>query len=122
MRWKIYYSDGSTIDSTQKGPFELDGSRERGHVQVIIQPTGDPRAPWITHSGDHYYVWDDIGDGEQWVGVDDSGLKVNYLCAAGPKCVLFGAITSNKRFAEIFAEAEKECGKKNTFMPGERKP
>lgn len=121
MKWKIYYSDKSTIDDTQKDPFDLDGDKERARVQVIIQPTGDPRAPWVTSSGDDYYVWDDLGDGYRWVGMDYTGFML-YMLKKGKKCVLFGEIVSNKRFEEIFADATKECGKKNTFSPKERKP
>jgi hypothetical protein len=63
----------------------------------------------------------DLGEGDQWVGVNDTGMLL-YLLQPGPKCVVFGEIVSNERFAEIFAEASKECGEKNTFSPGERKP
>jgi len=119
--WKIFYSDGSTIDDTQKDPFELDGDKERAGVQVIIQPASDPRDSWVTSSGDDYYYWDDLGDGYRWVGVDYTGLML-YLLKSGAKCVVFGEIVSNKKFKKIFAQAVKEIGEKHSFFPGERHP
>lgn len=121
MEWKIFYSDKRTIDSTQKDPFELDGDKERAGIQVIIQPAEDPRDSWVTASGDDYFVWDNIGDRHKWVGVDFVGLLL-YLLKSGPKCVLFGEITTNERFKEIWDSAVKEIGEKHSFIPGERHP
>jgi len=119
--WIIFYSDGTTISNHDKSPFELDGDKERGTVQVIIQPGDTPRDPWVALCGVHNYVWKDIGNGHKWVGVNDFGLY-QYLLQAGPKAVVFGETISNERFFELFREAENMCGVKNTFKRWERKP
>jgi len=121
MKWKIWYSDGRTIDDTQKDPFELSGTRERSGVLVIVQPAEDGRSGWILTSGDHNYIWEDLGDGFKWVGANDTGLLL-YLLKPGPKCVIFGETVSNKRFREIHQLASQEFGEKHNFDRRERHP
>lgn len=64
--WRIYYSDGSTFDSTMGGP---EGAPPFGFVCAVgYDETG---ARYIMHGWDHYQ-WD--VDTAQWWGMDLCGL------------------------------------------------
>lgn len=104
MKWKIYYTDGSTIDSDQTSPECIDMPYRRG-VQVVAQT--DKRVGWATQSGDDFYVWDDRGTGHRWWGVDKFGLH-DYFLQAGWKCVLFGISTENDTFFELLDKARND--------------
>ena len=60
-RWRIYYSDGATVDD------QLDNPPCRG-VEVIVQR--HPDIGWHTMCKYDYYVWWD----NRWQGVDEIGL------------------------------------------------
>ena len=116
MYWKIFYSDGTTVDDKMFTVFEIP---HRTDVQVIVQESPDHN--WITTCHSDYYIWSDIGDGDRWLGVDQFGLH-DYLLKPGLKCVLFGVTISNDRFREIFYLARSEFGNKEAFKPKERHP
>jgi hypothetical protein len=118
MRWKIFYSDGSTF-SCEDGSCSL---APGNYVQVIVQE--DPDHNWSTLSERDFYLWDARGgEGPCWWGADIFALHT-YLVEPGLKKVLFGTETSNKRFAEIFKMAynDPEWGKKAAFGRKERRP
>lgn len=64
--WRIYYSDGSTFDSTQGAPHEAPA--EGFICSVGYDESG---ARYIMHGWD-YYCYD--LDSQQWWGCDQTGL------------------------------------------------
>lgn len=116
MRWKVYYSDGTSISSDDITPWAIEN---RADVQVIVQESKDNR--WVTRSGKDYYIWAERGGGAKWYGVDIFGLH-HYLLQPGYKCVLFGVEIDSKVFNEIFNRARAEFGDKETYERNERQP
>lgn len=90
-------------------------------VQLII--VIDKDHGWRTIAKNDYYIWDDVGDGFTWTGVDIFGLW-NYLYRPGCKKVLFGRTISHDLFNLIFTTAQKDTRlpEKTAFWEEERKP
>lgn len=80
MRWRIYYSDGSTFSDRDGPPFEA----PQLDVQVVAMHL-DGRG-FINHGKDAYYWRPDIG----WSGCDQAGLWDYLMFYRGPKAVIFG--------------------------------
>jgi len=116
VKWKIYYSDGSTIGSENVTPWSLE---KRSDVQVIVQESDEHN--WVTRSGSDYYVWDSRGGNPKWFRADIFGLY-DYLLKPGFKCVLFGIEIESKTFREIFNKARSEFGVKEAYEKAERHP
>lgn len=108
MKWRVYYSD-----STFEGPIEEAPERD---VLIIIQE--HPRVGWaMIHSAD-YFIWDNTF----WRGTDIFGLW-DYLATPGWKRVLFGRQVPDTEWQEVYqrAKADREFGKKEGYLPGERR-
>lgn len=107
MTWRIYYGDGSSIDSGQPG-------RPRARdVQAIAQE--DSRAGWHLQTGADYYIL----RGGRWIGVDIFGL-FDYLLDSG--LVLFGRTIGNEEYQAIYERAKAELGPKSSWHSWERRP
>lgn len=96
MRYRVYYADGTYIDSDTTGVSSL---RPIG-VLVIVQFDTYTEHWYLQHSSDNY-IWRD----DRWVGVDDTGRTV-YLVEPGWKRVLFGETVRNQVWLKAFAEAQ----------------
>lgn len=109
MRWKIFYSD-----STYVGPVKDAPTRD---VQIILQE--DDRVGWATVHQKDYYIW----EYDRWIGTDEFGFW-DYMARPGMKKVLFGRTLTNEEFQEVYyrAKAERNFGRKEGFLRGERKP
>ena len=101
MKYRIYYSDGSTY-SDQDGAPEDAPARD---VQVIVME--DKYHGWFTQALHDYYVWDDRGQGLRWWGVDLFGLY-DYMIEPGYKRVLFGRTIERREFDEIMKLAHND--------------
>lgn len=64
--WRVYYSDGSTFDSTQGGP---EDAPPWGFICAVGYDEAGAR--YIMHGWDHY-CWD--VESSQWWGMDLCGL------------------------------------------------
>ncbi len=89
LSWRIYYSDGTTFDSSQGRPEDAPA----WGVQCIIQTCPDEGKNLTTR---HDFYWRDEG---RWVGGDFIGL-VDAL-ARNCTCVRFGRWMPAQRFEMI---------------------
>lgn len=97
MKWKIYYGDGSTIDSRGAIPCEVPGT----NVQVIVQ---DGKL----QSGKDAYYWNaDIG----WCGCDTAGMFDYLHFYVGHQKVIFGRSIRDEDYWEIRKKARAELEK-----------
>lgn len=110
MKFKVYYSNGTTCSSDEYTPETLPAR----DVQVIVQD--DPDVGWATTHTRDYYLWRD----GRWVGADIFGLW-DYLSRPGWKRVLFGRTLLRDEFNEVYqrAKADKNFASKHGFLPGE---
>ena len=113
MKWRVYYSDGSTISSEDTTPQAIEC---RTGVQVIVQESDDMK--WKTLCATDYYVWDARGGKAKWFKATESGFH-QYLMQPGCKCVLFGYEIERKVYNDIFNRARKEFGEKDGFTRDE---
>lgn len=99
--WRIYYTDGSTFDSTQGEPWDA----PRYGVQVIVQDHVDPQErPYLVWQGD-YYIWKG-----QWFPVDRFAFDMYYFVntLSGRKVGLAGEYTDNDNWVAITRRAMKD--------------
>lgn len=118
VKWKIYYSDGSTFSSEDATPFSLE---RRVGVQVIIQEHLDKG--WIALSGYDYFMWDDKGAGAKWWKGDEAGF-FQYITQPGSKCILLGEWVDDVVYNKILERAQKDrmfCNKTG-YKNYERQP
>ena len=90
MRYRVYYSDGTTHDGPNPPPRD---------VQAILEY--DDEGQLIIRSGGDYYV---LRDGV-WIEVDIFGL-FDFLMDSG--IVLFGRTVSNSEYREVMRKAMEE--------------
>lgn len=95
--WIIYYDDGSTYTNLDGTPWDAPG-RKVVCIAQVNEETG-----WGARANMDYYVWDTRGNIEEWWGVDINGLW-DYLADPGQKKVVFGYMTSKRRYNEILAQ------------------
>ena len=100
VRWRIYYEDGSTFDSTQGAPHE---SPPWGAV-VVIQNTPKELELPLQSGGLAFLYWKDLGF---WRQVDDQmGLNIRLAQSAHLiECVRFGTWAIQGQWNEISARA-----------------
>jgi len=118
MKWIIFYDVDNTFS-------DEDGSHENAPVfgvQVIVEI--DNKYRWRSEVGFDYYCWHDIGNGYEWIGMDEIGY-IDYIAMPGMKRVLFGRKLSSEKFGEIFREAKivatREWGNKTVYGRTERR-
>jgi hypothetical protein len=111
MRWKIFYSDGTTYSDKDGDPFDAPA---RG-VQVIIVEHPQVGRNVITKENNYWWT------GERWFGGDLYGLY-DYLQDAGPKKVIFGRIIDSVQYHEIVSKAliDPYLPPKTANLPGEK--
>jgi len=100
VRWRIYYSDGTTFDSTQGSPDEAPAFG----VQVILQLSDGGRRRESVSNAD-YYVYTPSGF---WVGADLTGILdrlANRLPFSG---FLIGRWDPRDEFLGILRTSEKD--------------
>ena len=100
VKWRIYYTDGTTFDSTQGNP---DDAPAFG-VQVIVQLSDNGRLR-DTLKGSDYYVYIPSGF---WTGMDFTGLLdrlTNRLPFSG---FLVGRWDPLDEYWDILRKAEKD--------------
>ena len=100
LKWRIYYGDGTTVDSSQCDVYDVPAR----NVQVAASHTPDPQHSTgclPVHRKD-YYWWEP--DCEEWSGGDLFGL-FDYLIQPGPKKVLFGRTIEADDYRRIIKAA-----------------
>ena len=93
-RWRIYYGDGDTFDSSQGDPKDAPAFNVQACVSRDISPH---RERFVAHKFDYYW----FEDGE-WFGGDIFGL-FDYLARSG--MVKFGRTISNDQFDRVIKAA-----------------
>ena len=94
LKWRIYYDDGSTVDSSTT---TADQSPKLGVIAVV--QTDPERGRIVIHRFDFYWY----EHGEFW-GSDIFGLW-DYLTRPGMKVVLFGRTVATALYSEIVQRA-----------------
>jgi hypothetical protein len=97
IKWRVYYDDGSTFDSSQGSPWTI--PEHRG-VQVVCYHTEDQDHSTgnVPQFGKDYYWYE--SETEEWFGGDIFGL-FDYLARPGLKSVLFGRTIATARHMAI---------------------
>lgn len=100
--WRIYYSDGSTFDSTQGEPEDAPGLG----VVCIVQKCPD-RGRMVMERWDYYYHR--AGASRPWWGADLFGL-IDQLTSSpkGTQAVKAGRTVSIEEFQRIHIEAVRD--------------
>jgi hypothetical protein len=116
--WEILYEGDKTYTSRDEDG--VAAAPTRG-VLVILQDDAD--VGWYLQSGGDYYVWLDLN--EAWLSVDIFGL-FDYLASPGWKRVLFGRMTTNSEYQEVYHRAlatrRDRNSRKSSWRPRERRP
>lgn len=115
LKWRIYYDNGTTFDSTQGGP----GDAPAWGALMIVQldPTVGRHIMWHPEKG--FFVW--CKEHGEWDIKDFTGL-LDFL-ANFPGCVVrMGRGVPNDRFQAIYRSAVDDPGfpKKSGLKGGER--
>ena len=101
--WKIYYADGSTMDSYDWMHKDV---RPFGIV-AIVQP--DPKTNRCILQGWDWYYWNATEDvSPRWWGCDLAGLCDRLLHRMPTEFVLLGRTVSSTKFSAIMDRADKE--------------
>ena len=115
--WRVYYSDGSTFDSTQGAPHDATAV----DVQAIVMRDPDPGSArgvgrQILSGKDYYYF-----EHGQWFSCDIFGLY-DFLIRNG--LVLFGRNVSDEKFEATYAKAltDPDFPPKSAFRDSEYQP
>jgi len=96
--WLIFYGDGSTYGNEDGAPWDAPAL----DVQVIVMSK-----PYQTQAKEHFYVWDNRGEGWRWYGCNEFGMY-DYLMKPGWKKVIFGRKIARADFAHILQRAHKD--------------
>lgn len=95
LTYRIYYTDGSTWDSSQGEPWDA----PRHGVQVICMRHPDKQErPYLVWQSD-YYIWMQ----DQWFPADRFAFDMYYFVRSFPhrKAALAGEYTDNDNFVTI---------------------
>jgi hypothetical protein len=99
LKWRIYYADGGTFDSSMGSPQEAPGA---GVICIVSMQDGNAV---LLHKWDWYEY--NLSEGGEWWGHDIHGLlyqltddRLGHVTA-----VKQGGMASQKRFAEITQRA-----------------
>lgn len=90
MKWKIYYSDGTSYSDIDGSPFDAPAR----DVQVIAIEDSNVGKTFVGKEDMYWYK-----DG-RWFGGDMFGLY-DYLIDNGPRKVIFGRVLDNDNFKKI---------------------
>ncbi len=100
-KWKIWYDDGNTFDSSQGEPSE---SPKSGVICIVYPDELVGRV--IMHRWDFYY-WHPID--RQWWGTDIFGIVIDLFMGDLPhQAGRSGRNASNKNYQDIMAAADKD--------------
>lgn len=108
MKWKIFYSDGSTYSDDDGDIFDA----PRQDVQAIIEL--DARVGWRWCSGGDYFYFDpDRG------GWNSSDMIWDYLIRCKHPLVLIGRQMRDDEWSKLFARVKAEVGEKTGWLKSE---
>lgn len=96
MKWKIYYTDGSTYSDQDGSPFDAPAL----HVQVIV--VEEPAVGRFLIAQRDRYWWDP--ERNSWFGGDTQGEFQNNL-KKGPKATLYGEFVWNHEYQNCIKAA-----------------
>lgn len=99
-KWRIYYSDGTTVDNTKGGPQYAPSYG----IVCIVQPD-DMVGRQIMHGWDWYYWHEET---QQWWGCDIYGLLDRLLHNMQVTAVKQGRTVSNKDWQSIMQRANED--------------
>lgn len=107
IKWRIYYTDGSTFDNTEGEPWE---ARGRGVVCIVQPDPNDPRYSVNTQVlKEHpYYLYN--RDWGYWIGCDRDGVLDQLLSDRGDVicAVKQGRWTRYDTYHEIIERAQHD--------------
>lgn len=99
--WKIFYSDGSTFDSTMGAPHE---APSRGFICAIGYRKSGPR--YIAHMDNWYFYNEDCGE---WWGFKTFDGVIDYMCERErPYAFKQGRTVRDSEFDAIMERAHKD--------------
>jgi len=104
MKWRIYYGDNSTFDSSQGNPEDAPAY----NVQIIVQPD-KPGARSVGTEAlrlHDWYYW--RTDEEKWVGGDLHGILDLFLSREPIKALCQGRRIPTKLFDELYLKAKHD--------------
>ncbi len=101
MKWRIYFSDGSTFDSSQGNP--IDASK---HGVICIVYPHELIGRIIMHGWDFYYYVPDSP--EPWWGSDIHGVLDRAAYHGTLYALKYGRNVTNGRYAEVMGMADKD--------------
>jgi len=97
IKWRIYYGDKSTFDSSMGNPEDAPSTG----VICIVQEH-KIHGFVVTAFKDFYWRWND-----EWWGSDQAGFW-QHMFDPGVKIVKFGVSVPTELFAEIMSQASKD--------------
>lgn len=98
IRWRVYYDNGSTFDSSQGSPAQAPA----WGVLCIVQPDPDVGRVVMWHPEKGFFVW--CAEHGEWDVKDYAGL-LDFL-ASYPGCVVkMGRGVPNSAFRAVFQRA-----------------
>lgn len=118
VRWRIYYADGSTFDSTMGDPWEAPG------LGVVCIVQGDPDTGRGVQSRWDWYAW--RRDTRDWWGHDGFGILDQLTADRLDRvaAVKAGRTVSSEDYGRLFAlaNADPDFAPRSAYRPGERRP
>lgn len=100
MKWKIFYSNGSTFSDEDGKPEDA----PKRHVQVINVEDG--RCGRRVLKFCDYYVWSDrIG---RWIDCSDAASAILRMLSVGNHCIIAGEYLREKDFERILIQAHED--------------
>lgn len=105
IKWRIYYGDKSTFDSSMGGPADAPSTG----VICIVQ---DNKYHGFVVTAFKDFYW---RENDEWWGSDQAGFW-QYMFEPGTKVVKFGVSVPTELFTEIMSQAnrDKDFGVKNS--------
>ena len=102
IKWRIYYSDGSTYSDEDGTPADAPGS---GVICAACYDEDNRRK--LAVSADYYVYEAGMSPGGRWLGVDLFGLW-DYLARPGWKTVKFGRMVGDSQFRQVMLAATND--------------
>jgi hypothetical protein len=118
--WRIWYADGSTVDSTQSAPAGVPGHG----LEVIVQPDSTPgigNVGYVRLAGFDWYYW--RSDDEEWGGAMGDPAIFDLILHREPIVgICQGRRISRARFEAIKAEAANWAEAQGLPVKSARRP
>jgi len=108
MKWKLYYSDGSTYKGENaEQAYRAKGRTEKGQLVVLVKQEADNERGYSIRHGSDFFVWED-DPVERWGGKDREGLMDYFLHKEGYQKVMPGREIHDGLFQLILRDANRD--------------